>query len=506
MRFLRTKAFLLGLAIVYTLASILDVRSVAEITIKPVATSDDHAVVGANSVAFENSFSESGLFYSYGQRMWYLDYSTNRSYVLCSLDGCSHSDISCSAWYGLAHDGYGLAQYGDHIYAMRRNRSNNTYELIEMSLDAGSQRLVCAIDVGEFIHGSWIFSGITRGSVLYAGGYAWFEAAYQYCEVKPLEEFYNTQFCYTIIGINLESGELRSLYDLSLDDSITHTLQLVTGDYLVIEETWDKDPALSEEKFVAALVNGEFPQFQDAAVAVGAAGAAGAADIPEAKEAYERYLCWHSNTRTVEYSYLIYDIASSTKTPFASGEMRNNYPEVGGERGYSALGVDEHGNAYGDDYLERGHFTWRDSGYRFLDAYNGQIIYSEYEFDQPVGRTTYSKLSCLDPATGTTESILEIVGGDVLQFQAGCVTKEGDIRFLIYTDHDTAVFYRYSLVAGLTKELFEDVWNITFRVHAETEDCFVGSMLKNMDDRISYIISKDDYYSGNFGAAVRLNK
>jgi hypothetical protein len=454
------KALLVVSALVLVLSLFGCTGSINEITIE--STPNDRMVVSASPLGYTSCIGEKGLLYFNSPVMRYLDIATNKSYVLCSRPNCPHTNKNCLAWYGSINDAYGLAQFGEYIYVMKHNYDNNTFEMIQMDLAASTQRVISSLDLGEFIPGTWILHGLPE-SVYYAGDHAWFEATYQYCEAFDPNVFYEPKQDNTIIGINLLSGKVAILYEVSVENDWERSIELATRDYLVIKEMRDREPLLSEDEFQLALSSGEFPDFHDKT------------------NPYFGYIVWHEQSKTVMYSYLIYDIKAGATTVFASGELGNYY--------------DDNGLVY-----------WRDSGYRFLDTFDNRIIYSINEYDMPAYRMNNWQLFYYDPAIDTSEFFLEVNGGNVRVFETGIITKEGDILYCLFTANETLLMYRYSLITEETTELFEDIWNHTFRLHGESSDYFIGSMMKDQDMSILYIISKDDYYAGNFNAAVRLRK
>jgi hypothetical protein len=235
---------------------------------------------------------------------------------------------------------------------------------------------------------------------------------------------------------------------------------------------------LSEKEFAEAMDRGEYSEFSDRDDP--------SFNDPHFNYPYYSYQDWHEYHKSVMYSCLIYDIATGNTEVFASGEL-TNYP------------------------LDDGSISLRHSGYEFLGIYEGQLVYSVET--EPVD-TSSAKMSskhslelCFyDVKTGKSEPFLKITAGSgsVLSDSDLGISMEGDIRYSLFTENDTVIHYRYSLVTGQTTELFEDIWEVSFRVSYETSEYFIGSLYKNHNDTIKYIISKDDYYAGNFDAAVKI--
>jgi len=437
-------------------------HSLTDTSIQPL--SRNNPVVSASPLGYTNNISESGLFYFKNQTMRYLNYDVNTSFILCSQVNCRHSDQKCNAWYNGLYGAYGLAQFGENIYVFKYNDSEHTYDLLEMDLTAGNNKTICSIEAGDYSPGTWAIISFSNYAS-YAGHYVWLEATYQYCEdLTVLETNYNPIMDTTIIEIDLDNGRTTTLYELSNDNKVERSIKLVSNDFIVIEEVWDAEPLKSEDEFSEILSDGLYPEFEDST------------------DPYYSYMIWHEQNKTVMFSYLAYDIGTSDTTIITSGELTSCY--------------DEEGVVY-----------WRDSGYRFLGTWGGSMVYSvNTHLDMPEYKMNDWEVYSYDYKTDTRQFIIKLSGGNILTMDTGGITRDGSILYGLYTRNETIIIYRYSIAADMTVELFEDVWNITFRIQGETSDSFVGSMIRDHDDSVLYKLSKEDFYAGRFSSAVRLDK
>ncbi|MCL2136768.1 MAG: hypothetical protein FWH40_04515 [Coriobacteriia bacterium] len=425
---------------------------------------DRDLVIGASAFGYMGCYCDKGLVYFKDRRMWYLDCSENKPYIICSRANCQHNDENCFAWISYVNSAYGLALFDESFYVIKRDDKKNSFDLLQMELGSGVIRTVSTLDIGENKPGNWTLIGLA-GRVYYVGDFAWIEATYQYCE-EYHDGHYYPQEDTTVIGINLNNGEATMLYALSLDDGLEHSIELAAKDFLVIKETADKEPLLSEELFYEALENGAYSSFSD--------------EQDPWNDPYNNYMMWHMQNKTVLFSYLIYDIKTGNTSVLDSGELGKYH--------------DADNNAY-----------WRDS-YRFFGVYNERMIYSINEYET-ANRMNNWKIYSYDLESGSNEFIIEVDGGNVYEMMdSGFILKNSEILYCLYTDNKTTVFYSYSLSTGETIGLFEDDERITFRIHGETKDCFIGSLMKNEDMSILYILSKNDFYAGNLGAVIKLKK
>jgi len=436
--------------------------TVADSQISP--TPIDRVIISPDPFGLSSCVCESGIVYFDDHLMKYLDYETNTPHLICSRPNCKHSDESCLAWFDSPHDVSGLVEFGGFFYVIKFAVNRNTYDLIRMDIGSSTQKVAFSLNAGDYSTGSWRINNLPN-SVYYAGSYAWLELTYQLNEGPIIGAYTDPKDDTQIIGINLEDGSFVSLFDLSSESEVKRSVLSVSKDYLVIEETRDDIPLLSETEFTSALNDGNYRDFKDTG------------------DPYFSYVEWHEQNKTVLYSYMIYDVSTGVSSVFISGEMTNQYDN-------------------------RGSIMMRRSPYLFHGFNNGCLVYSVNDYNKDYWfRSDTCELFYHEPKTKASESIFKITNGSVLCFESNnAITLEGDIRYLVYTDHETALFYRYSLVTNESVELFEDVWNITFRVQEETESLFIGSMLKDSSNSIIYYISKDDYYAGQFDSAVLLKR
>ncbi|MCL2137505.1 MAG: hypothetical protein FWH40_08340 [Coriobacteriia bacterium] len=476
----RTRVLVVILVLIVIVALVVNSqRTLPNDMISSSSSEPSHVALGASSS--EGYFttycvSEYGVLYMRDNLMRYFDFASSRSFVLCGRPNCPHISSICNAWYTRKGDIEGLAQYGDRIYAFKKNSIRNSYDLVCMDLRGSVERVVFSLGIGSYKAGIWHVDSIDS-MVYYAGGHAWIKASYTKAGNGSNEEDIRAE---CLIGIDLYDGSRIDLAGIPLEKGYMYDIRQVTEDSIVYNSRWDDPQMLSEQEFNEAYERGEYPEVDEMEPDPN-----GFPGYP-----YYYYMRWHNRNSAAIYQISIFDIPTGRREVFAEGE-------------------------YFKDFEALGDYAGTESVYIIIGYYNGKIIY-----EMPYNRSGWrngSRIYSYDARTGERELLVNMEsGGSIFANSLNSVTDDGLLLVWQETgdmqtdemEKASGMIYSYNLETGESVDLFADTRIISFRICGETHGCFLGSFAddyRNIDTAPPlYMLAKDDYYKGNFRAVAQI--
>lgn len=435
------------------------------------------STVGSFSGLYYMDVNKTGIFYIDEYKMYYLDYESGQSYVLCDKANCKHTSSSCG---GYVPDMTGLAAYDGYLYAFAENKAENTYDLTRMSMNGQDRKVIASIEIGAYEAGEWYLTP-DFSDIYYGYGRAYVPVEYVY--IYPDEEYGNGLSRIQLLAIDLNTGDMTVLAESEGMD-LYHSLEfgLISQDKVVITREENPDALIGRE-LEQAIASGEVTGLQEMLN-----------EIPEDEQAdywqddlymfYGEYAVYRMTE--MRFSLEVYDFSSGKITTLWNGDC-----------GY---GYDDKGQIQ----------TWL-SPYGCLGWYEDGFVTQTREYGIENEKTIRPLTIKRWDFSGTDgETLLEVSNGAVPMMSFGTVGNyvldDGKIIYIEYLDDGENVqIYYYDLKTGQSVPLYQDVRDITFRFLGETKDCFIGDMVIG-EDHNAYIIMKDDYYAGNLDEAKCLLK
>jgi hypothetical protein len=442
------------------------------------SSSVEGLVVGATDLGNAYCMTEQGIYYLRYNKMRYYDFRTDTAKVFCNQPLCLHVTNSCTALYsggylGSEDGAVGLAEYGEHVYVMKKNETKNCFELLQMSLLGDVLGVVFSLDLGSRDYETWELVRIR--DVFYINDTAWFTAVYEYREIIVLDDGTRSEtrpgpMSSVVMGVNLTDGTCTRLTELPTSSqiglSLDSSMELVADGYIVLEKTWNSLDVLTRAQFHEASKSGEFTEYASA-------------DDP-----YFEYERWPIQNNITNYSLLVYNTKTNETEIFDEGEyvqMASEYDDPG----------------------------YQLPKYLFTGVYKGQFVYQV-----PDWHTSKDDVYLYNPVTGITTLVLEIEAGTLLgvmySWNSGyaCSSVISDrILYRIEQENQEVTVCFYSPDTGETTVLHNDYIYCTFRIRGETASCFIGERFDDSNDNGEhhlYIIDKQDYYSGNYNSTRML--
>lgn len=432
----------------------------------------DGSMNGSFSGLYYMNVNKTGIFYMEEYRMYYLDYESGQSYVLCDKVNCKHTSSSCG---GYASGLFGLAAYNGYLYAFAENEAKNTYDLTRMSMNGQDRKVIASLDIGEYEAGKWCLTP-NFYNIYYGYERAYVPVEYRY--IYPEEGYGNGLSRLQLLTIDLDTGDITVLTESEGMD-LYHSLdfELISQDKVIITRKENPDALIGRE-LEQAIASGEVAGLQEMLD-----------EIPEEDRAeywqddlymfYGEYAVYRMTE--MRFSLEMYDFSSEKNTTLWSGNCEYIYDE--------------------DGQIQ----SWQ-TPYNCLGWYEDGFITQTYEYEMEKGQIIRPlTIKKWDFSGGDGETLLEVSNGAVPIMSFGTVGNyvldDGKIIYMEYLDDGkNGQLYYYDPEAGQSVPLYQDVRDITFRFLGETEGYFIGDMITG-DDHDAYIIAKDDYYAGNLDAA-----
>lgn len=415
-------------------------------------------VLGADGLAETYSVSNQGIVYAEDNHVKYYDFSDEESYILCGRVNCTHDSETCSAWCNSYIDTVGFALYQNNFYMFRKNPEENTYDLICMDATGNNQKVIAQIDIGKAEEGAWIATRLYN--VYYYGDMAWISVNYQYVTKKE-----EARECIVYMGINLQDGKMTKVNEpiLTDTDSVYSMEGIIKGKPVLLKRQANLK-ILSEKEFESEYESGAF-----------------AGEIEGKEDLYYNYLyIWYPRNCGYTDTYIVYDPISGEETIL--------------EIAPALMSFGEDGNV--ESILPK---------YIFLGEYNGKLLCEEPDY------TSHERVFLWDIENENQEDILEVENGGIVAAESGSILSvlydSSKFLYSINTEDGRAQIFEYDISKGENRGLFEDERNISFRIIREVQDSFIGKIYTltatGMRHEI-YMISKEDYYSGNIKKAKKL--
>lgn len=455
------RKYILPLVILAALAAVLffGVRTRSKAAaIKLSQTSEDAVVYGANGWEESYSVSDYGILYAKNNVVRYYDLDADETYALCDKANCLHLSNKCAAWYRDWTAVNGIAYYQDGICLFKRNYDRNAYELIRMDVTGKNQKVIARLDIGDWKSGSWYLSSL--GDIYYNAGRAVVEANYTWVEGEG--ESSQTKNCRQYLLIDMGDGAVTEVNEKAADSTVYRLLG-ISGDALFFMKTVPEIEELSEQEFEEAYASGAFR------------------GKIHAEDPVERYLEYqgkwypsHSNQKDV---YIEYKIKESRETILEETPSLMTFDEDGYNTGTLSK------------YLVSGNF--------------GQ----SYLVSEPDWDNENEAPFLWDLKKNQKTPLFTIEHGGTLAWETGSLAlgiyDESKILYCQYTGETTADILEYDLKTGASRELFEDVRNISFRIINVTEEFFIGKIYTDTGYDV-YKIRREDYFAGNLDKVVKL--
>ena len=442
-------------------------QSIVHLGLEPTVLSGSEVIPGAEPpliYSTDYSVSESGLFAMTGRMMRYYDFSTGKSYAVCPRPNCRHVGPDCPANF-TAGSAIGLAQVGEYLYVVKRNETEQTYELLELDLKGEQQRVVFSMDAGKQEPDSWHIEEVL--SVDYTPEMAWLTVCYDYTN-KEGGSGYVTGEGAQIVGVRLADGEAVYLNDIPEDDNIMYAIETLSSDYVVVEKSWYDPAHPDQETFYAELERGEHQEFK------------------EEEAPYNAYYDWWQSNHRSLYELSVYDVTTGESRVWHAGEM--------------AIYQDEDGD---------GSMTVEPYTLKGVMA-DGRFLYIETICESYGDSWPDVHVYAWNPATDETENLLMIENGGVKALNTYHRTnmvflnQDGRFYYYIHGENGENDVYAYDLKTGESNLLHREPDGTSMLFRGGGNGWLVGDLyLEGKEKGICYM-SEEDYEAGNFDAAKKI--
>ncbi|MCH1984502.1 hypothetical protein MCG98_18270 [Ruminococcus sp. OA3] len=426
--------------------------------IKLSQTNEDAVVYGADGWGESYSVNDYGMLYARDNVIRYYDLGAEESYALCDKANCLHLNEKCTAWYRDWTAVHGIAYYQDGICLFKRNDDKNTYELIRMDVTGKNQKVIARLDIGDWKSGSWYLSSL--GDIYYSAGRAVVGADYTWIEGEG--DSSQTQNCIQYLLIDMVDGAVSEVNEKTTDSTV-YELQGISEDALFFKKTVSEIEQLSEKEFEEAYASGMFR---------------GEIHTEDSMERYLEYQGkWYPAHSDQKDEYIKYNIKDSSETLLEETPLTMTFDE-------------------------EGYLVETLSKYIVLGSYEQSYLVSEPDWDHESG-----EYFLWDLAKNEKTPLFNIEHGGTLAWETGSLAlgiyDESKILYCEYIDETTANILEHDLKTGDSRELFEDVRNISFRIINVTEEFFIGKIYTDTGYGV-YKIRREDYFAGNLDKVVKL--
>ena len=430
---------------------------------------------GSNgSGAYYLNANKTGIFYIDNNLMYYLDYASEETYVLCDRADCKHNDADCGAYL---EGGFGFCAVDEQLYAFVTDQEKNSYNLIRMDRNGQNRRVVCSISCGEETVGNYVLNDFQSSDIYYGYGRVYITLTYRI--VKPPTAVSQNGLCKKqVCVIDLATGKMETLFEAEgVDLFLDVEIQAIAEECMVITMSQDAD-GLVAETYDEALSSG----LSDELV-----------EMLEALPPDQRLELWENDLYSFYLGYAIYQMDqcqfSAYLYDFSTDQITQIWDEACGWH-YSDTGLPD---AWVDPFYCAGWFE-------------GDLLlcFCRYE----AGSEPQTTVRRYDLQSGELHQVVDLSAGSLVMYAFGTVgnyvVDDGKLIYIRYLpDGNNGQLCSYDLKDNTETMLYEDVRTVTFRFLGEYQDNFIGDMMVNSRHGV-YRISKADYYAGHLEQAKLL--
>ncbi len=171
----------------------------------------DSDFAATNAMRTDISVNEKGIFYISGAYLFYYDYASDDSFILCSKLGCTHLNSECVANAGLKAVGFALVD--DYGYYFRPVPDSLCWECVKVDFQNQTYESICTLGKSEVPLDTWSIDSVQ--SVYYNQGHAWVKLRMLY---HPSEPTGWSDYGIQMISVDLSSGQVHEYTEPLMDN------------------------------------------------------------------------------------------------------------------------------------------------------------------------------------------------------------------------------------------------------------------------------------------------